>query len=144
MRCTIRTFGVGAALTACALAGVAGTAKAAPAESTTLYAPSALVLTVGHGDNPDYAPVERAATLRCSPAPAGDHPNPRAACAELRHVNGDLGTLVDTAPGRICTKIWDPVVTTMSGVWEGRRVSFTHTFPNSCVMEGATGHIFAI
>ncbi|MTE19484.1 protease inhibitor protein [Streptomyces sp. TRM43335] len=157
MRYAIKGLGLSAALAAALLAGAATTATAAPAESGRgtagvaertegaegLYAPSALVLTVGKGEDPATATVERAVVLRCSPAPGGDHPAPERACAELRAVDGEFASLVETDGDRFCPMVWDPVTVTADGVWDGRRVSYSHTFANSCVMADATDRVFA-
>lgn len=118
------------ALTATAVCGpLTGAALAAP---SGLYAPSALVLTVGHGDSAALAAPARAVTLTCAPTASGTHPAAADACAELRGVGGDF----DALTGRVdvmCTKEYDPVVVTVDGVWQGRRVSYERTFANECV-----------
>ncbi|GAA2457391.1 subtilase-type protease inhibitor [Streptomyces macrosporus] len=143
MRYAIRGLGLSAALAAACLAGAAGTATATPAQPEGLYAPSALVLTVGKGESPATATVERAVVLRCSPAPGGDHPAPERACAELRSVDGDFASLVDVDSDRFCPMVWNPITVTVDGVWDGRRVSHSHTFSNACVMEGAATAVFS-
>lgn len=127
-------------LTATAVCGpLTGTALAAPA---SLYAPSDLVLTIGHGESAALAGPERAVTLTCAPAPAGSHPAAAVACAELRTAGGDFDALV---PGGdvLCTKQYDPVVVTAEGVWQGRRVSYERTFGNSCVKDFYGSAVFA-
>ncbi|MFI2433422.1 subtilase-type protease inhibitor [Streptomyces sp. NPDC018693] len=128
------------ALTATAVcAPLAGSASAAPA---SLYAPSALVLTMGHGESAALATPSRAVTLSCAPAPSGTHPAPAAACAELRATGGDLDALAE--PGAaICTKEYAPVVVTVDGVWQGTRVSYERTFSNECVMNASRSSVFA-
>lgn len=139
---------MGACLVAVAAMGTVGVA-AAPAVARvdggdSLYAPSALVLSVGKGGDPATVTVQRAVTLRCSPSPFGDHPAPADACAELRAVGGDFDLLVADGAGTPCTRIWDPVTITADGVWEGRRVTFSHTFGNSCLLHRSdTGVVFA-
>lgn len=130
-------------LTAAALcAPLGGTATAAPAG---LYAPSALVLTTGHGDTAATAAPERAVTLSCAPTASGTHPDARSACAELRASDGDFGALVERARGkkRFCTKEFRPVVVTATGVWQGQRVSFERTFANECVKNASGASVFA-
>ncbi|WP_432096790.1 subtilase-type protease inhibitor [Streptomyces sp. bgisy100] len=112
------------------------------AQPLSLFAPSAMVLTIGKGEDPQTATVERAVTLRCAPTARGDHPDPRAACSELRGVNGKPGLLVKNDPGRVCPFIHDPVTVTAEGVWQGRRMSYSATFSNSCVMKGKTTQLF--
>ncbi|MGK5497937.1 subtilase-type protease inhibitor [Streptomyces sp. URMC 125] len=146
MRYAIKGLGLSAALSAVLLAGAAGAAAtaapAAPEGAGGLYAPSALVLTVGKGEDPATATVERAVVLNCSPAPGGDHPAPEQACAELRSVDGEFASLIEDGGDRFCPMVWDPVTVTADGVWDGRRISYSHTFPNSCVLAGATDRVF--
>ncbi|KKD09315.1 subtilase-type protease inhibitor [Streptomyces sp. WM6386] len=128
------------ALTATAVCGpLTGTALAAPA---SLYPPSALVLTVGHGDSAALATPARAVTLACAPTPSGSHPAAALACAELRTVGGDFDAL--TGRGDVlCTKQYDPVVVTVDGVWQGSRVSYERTFANECVKSTHGTSLFA-
>ncbi|MER5968485.1 subtilase-type protease inhibitor [Streptomyces sp. NPDC002055] len=112
------------------------------AQPLSLFAPSAMVLTIGKGEDPRTATVERAVTLRCTPTAGGDHPDPRSACSELRGVNGKPGLLVKNEPGRVCPFIHDPVTVTAEGVWQGRRMNYTATFDNSCIMQGRTTQLF--
>ncbi|MFI8963819.1 subtilase-type protease inhibitor [Streptomyces sp. NPDC053493] len=124
----------GLALVGTALTG-SGTAEAAP---TSLYPPSALVLTIGHGSHPKTATVVRAVTLTCSPAPAGSHPAAAEACDELAAANGDFGRLTVLRDGHPCTREWNPVTVTGDGVWQGRRVSWTATYGNACELRART------
>ncbi|MFI1561980.1 protease inhibitor [Streptomyces sp. NPDC020490] len=133
------------ALTATAVCGpLTGAALAAPAAApASLYAPSALVLTVGHGTDAALATPQRAVTLSCAPTPSGTHPAPARACAELRGAAGDpdaLGVGDDVLP---CTRQYDPVVVTVDGVWQGRRVSYERTFANECVKNAYGASVFA-
>ncbi|MGW7819929.1 protease inhibitor [Streptomyces puniciscabiei] len=131
-------------LTAAAVCGpLTGAAVAAPgAAPSSLYAPSALVLTTGHGSDPATATPERAVTLTCAPAASGTHPAAAAACAELRGTGGDFDAL---KPARDvwCNKLYDPVVVTVQGVWQGKRVSYERTFGNTCVRDSVGGGVFA-
>uniref|UniRef100_Q7M0U8 Probable subtilase-type protease inhibitor n=1 Tax=Streptomyces cyaneus TaxID=1904 RepID=Q7M0U8_STRCN len=106
------------------------------------YAPSALVLTVGEGESAAAATPERAVTLTCAPRPSGTHPVAGSACAELRGVGGDVHALTAT-DGVMCTKQYDPVVVTVDGVWQGRRVSYERTFSNECVKNAYGSGVFA-
>ncbi|MFB7599211.1 subtilase-type protease inhibitor [Streptomyces sp. NPDC056160] len=120
-------------LTATAVCGpLSGAALATPSSApASLYAPSALVLTVGHGDSAATATPERAVTLSCAPTATGTHPAAAEACAALREADGDFEAL--TAGGDVwCTREYHPVVVTADGVWQGRRVSLRHTFANEC------------
>jgi hypothetical protein len=132
------------ALTATAVCGpLTGAALAAPATApASLYAPSALVLTVGHGDSAATATPQRAVTLNCAPSASGTHPAPVAACAELRGVAGDFAALT-ARDDVLCTKEYDPVVVTVDGVWEGKRVSYERTFANQCVKSSYLTSVFS-
>lgn len=84
MRSIAKGLGLGSAamaLTALTALAWPGTAGAAPAGTESLYAPSALVLSVSAGPDADAGAALRAVTLVCSPTPGGTHPSrsPRAA-----------------------------------------------------------------
>ncbi|MFG1664998.1 subtilase-type protease inhibitor [Streptomyces sp. Y7] len=133
----------GALLTAAVAGPLSTPAHSAPA---SLYAPSALVFTTGHGETAMTATPERAVTLNCAYTTSGTHPDPRQACAELDRVNGDLGrlaTLRGNEAGRPCTKEYRPVVVTIQGAWRGTRVNYEHTFANSCIKETQGAAAFA-
>jgi hypothetical protein len=131
-------------LTATAVCGpLTGAALAAPPTApTALYAPSALVLTLGHGESAALATPERAVTLTCAPTASGSHPAAASACAELRSADGDLDAL-STGGDVMCTKEYDPVVVTVDGVWRGQRVSYERTFANECVKTAYGSSVFA-
>ncbi|MGW2645668.1 subtilase-type protease inhibitor [Streptomyces sp. NPDC001393] len=131
-------------LTAAAVCGsLTGAAVAAPgAAPSSLYAPSALVLTTGHGSDAATATPERAVTLTCAPTASGTHPAAAAACAELRGTGGDFGAL-KPADDVWCNMLYDPVVVTVQGVWQGKRVSYERTFGNTCVRDSVGGGVFA-
>ncbi|MEZ3178024.1 subtilase-type protease inhibitor [Streptomyces pimonensis] len=143
MRNTARwatTLGLTAAAVCAPLSGAAlATPGTAP---SVLYAPSALVLTVGHGESATTVMPERAVTLTCAPGPSGTHPAPGAACAEMNRLGGDLDTLT-MREGVLCTKEYDPVLVTVDGVWRGQRVSYERVFPNACVMNAHGSSVFA-
>ncbi|MFI2644083.1 protease inhibitor [Streptomyces sp. NPDC018610] len=131
-------------LTATAVCGpLTGAALAAPsAAPASLYAPSALVLTVGHGADAAVAVPERVVTLTCAPTASGTHPAASDACAELRAAGGDFDAL--SAGGDVlCTKEYNPVVVTAVGVWQGKRVSYERTFANECVKNASVSSVFA-
>ncbi|MFJ6751171.1 MULTISPECIES: subtilase-type protease inhibitor [unclassified Streptomyces] len=144
MRYITGGIALGAALVLGALATTAqaAAAPAQPARTGGLYAPTALVLTVGQGAGRADATVQRAVTLSCTPGGAGSHPNPKAACAQLRAVSGEFSEVTGSPDGRLCTKEWNPLVVTADGVWQGRRVSYTHTFANPCELTGGQGAVF--
>ncbi|WP_046734728.1 subtilase-type protease inhibitor [Streptomyces humi] len=127
-------------LTAVAVCGpLTGAAVAAP---SSLYAPSALVLTTGHGSDAATATPERAVTLTCAPAASGTHPAAAQACAELRGAGGDFDALAP-ANDVWCTKLYDPVVVTVEGVWQGKRVSYERSFGNACMRDAYGASVFA-
>lgn len=113
-----------------AMAGATGIAQAQPA---SLYAPSAVVLAVAQGEQ--ATTFVRASALSCAPTAQGTHPDPEAACAALAATNGTLDALL-AAPDqdRACPMHYDPVTVTADGVWQGKHISWKHTFSNSCVM----------
>ncbi|MCX4767057.1 protease inhibitor [Streptomyces sp. NBC_01275] len=130
-------------LTAAAVCGpLTGSALAAPAAvPASLYAPSALVLTVGQGESAATVDAARAVTLTCAPTPSGTHPAAALACAELRAAGGDFDSLV--GPGdALCTRQYRPVVVTVDGVWQGKRVSYERAFANECVKNAAGSSLF--
>ena len=131
------------ALTATAVCGpLTGAALAAPATApASLYAPSALVLTIGHGDSAAAATPLRAVTLTCAPTASGTHPAAVLACAELRGAGGDFDALT-ARTDVLCTKQYDPVVVTVDGVWQGKRVSYERTFSNECVKRAYGSTVF--
>ncbi|MFD7325404.1 SSI family serine proteinase inhibitor [Streptomyces sp. NPDC059875] len=135
MRYVLRNTAFTTALaTGLALVGVAATPDLAQAEPAGLYPPSALVLAVGNGEDAATATVARAVTLSCAPTPSGTHPAPELACADLSSVDGDLAQLTVAWSNSPCTKIWDPVTVTGDGVWEGKRISWSATYGNTCEM----------
>lgn len=132
-------------LTTPAVAGIAQAQPAQPTQAKSLYAPSALVLTIGKGAEVTTATVVRAATLTCAPRPDGTHPSAAAACTELMSVEGNFAALTASPSHKPCTRQWDPVVVTAQGVWQGKHVSWSATYGNACEMEGslAQGAVFA-
>ncbi|RII20751.1 Subtilisin inhibitor precursor [Streptomyces sp. YIM 130001] len=141
MRPLVQATGAAAAAASVAVLS-AGTAHAEPdtrSTATSLYAPSALVLTIGQGDDPATMISERAVTLTCTPTPGGTHPAATGACAELAGVKGRFTELVGAAPGAWCTKEWRPVVVTADGVWNGRHVRWSASFANPCEMKAGLG-----
>ncbi|MDT0433771.1 MULTISPECIES: subtilase-type protease inhibitor [Streptomyces] len=131
-------------LTAASVLGpVAGTALASPLPSpASLYAPSDLVMTLGHGESAALVTPQRAVTLTCAPTASGSHPSAAEACAELRSANGDINALTARS-GALCTKAYDPVVVTVGGVWQGKRVAYERTFANECVKSSYGRSLFA-
>ena len=139
MRRTLRIVGSAAAAATCVLAATSGTAHAEAPKPASLYAPSALVLAVGQGEDAASATVERAVTLTCAPRPGGTHPSAAAACAELSATGGRFAELVGGTSGVICTKEWRPVTVSVTGVWSGKNVNWSTTFANRCEMKAGLG-----
>ncbi|MFJ2766435.1 SSI family serine proteinase inhibitor [Streptomyces sp. NPDC087300] len=139
MRRTLKAAAAAAAAAVCVLTTTAGIAQAEAPRPTSLYAPSALVLTVGQGEDAATATVQRAVTLTCAPRPAGSHPSAAAACTELAAVDGRFAELVGTESSVACTKEWRPVVMTVAGVWGGKHVQWSATFSNACMMKAGLG-----
>ncbi|MFD5414565.1 subtilase-type protease inhibitor [Streptomyces nojiriensis] len=145
MRSIAKGLGLGSAamaLTALTALAWPGTAGAAPTGTASLYAPSALVLSVTAGPDADTGTVLRAVTLVCSPTPGGTHPNPAAACAELRANGSQLDPLAAPAADAVCTREWNPMTVTAVGVWQGRRLSYSYTFANPCGLRNTSGTLF--
>ncbi|MCX4985976.1 subtilase-type protease inhibitor [Streptomyces sp. NBC_00572] len=125
------------AVSASALLCLAGTAGVAEARTESLYAPSAVVLSISKGTDTSSATILRAVTLSCAPTAGGTHPAPEAACAELKATSQDgafTGLLASPEPDRMCPQLFDPVTVTVDGVWEGSRTSWQYTFANACTM----------
>ncbi|MEU0009042.1 subtilase-type protease inhibitor [Streptomyces sp. NPDC006314] len=143
MHSTTRWATAGALLATALSAPLSTPAHGAPA---SLYAPAALVLTVGHGENAAETVPERVVTVSCAPTASGTHPDTRKACAELAQVGGDfdrLATLGGEGGQRYCTKEYRPVVVTAQGVWRGKRVNYARTFGNACIKEAQGASVFA-
>lgn len=122
-----------AALCSLALLGVV-----APEASATHAGPSVLVLTMRDGDTGGLLSV---AVVACDPA-TGMHPDPASVCESLEPVGGDLSQLTPQ-PFAICPLIYQPVIATAQGIWQLRPVSYTATYPNSCVAAAESNGVFA-
>lgn len=112
-------------------AGIVLAAFPAPAAAT----PNGLFLAVSaHGNS-----WLRAVVIQC-PGRAYQHPYGEATCAVVAAAGGDF----DRLPGdpHPCTKEYDPVTATMSGIWRNRPITWQKTFSNACVLDAATGPVF--
>ncbi|MEU9609660.1 subtilase-type protease inhibitor [Streptomyces sp. NPDC048057] len=116
---------------------------APPAAASSLYAPSALVLTVAKGTSATPSTVERAVTLDCAPRATGTHPDAAAACRELHAVDGDFTALPSELPQTFCTREWDPVTVSANGVWQGEHIAWSGTYNNGCEMAATLGVVFS-
>ncbi|MFG2874416.1 subtilase-type protease inhibitor [Streptomyces sp. NPDC048337] len=145
MRSIAKGLGLGSAamaLTALTALAWPGTAGAAPSGTASLYAPSALVIGVTPGDDAATGTVMRAVTLVCAPKPGGTHPNPTAACADLRANAARLDAVAAPGAGTACTREWNPMTVTADGVWQGRRLNYSYTFANPCGLRHTAGALF--
>jgi len=79
-------------------------------------------------------------TLECAPA-GGNHPNPKAACADLTTADGDLNQ-VGGDQTTACTLEYRPVNASARGHWEGKPISWEEEFPNNCTLATSTGTVF--
>jgi hypothetical protein len=93
-------------------------------------------LTLAYMAEAGYA---TAVTLRCDP-PGGAHPKPSVACRTLRTVGGHPARL---KPARVmCTMIYAPITAQITGRWNGKKISWSKTYGNTCEMTRATGVLF--
>ncbi|MGW7605821.1 SSI family serine proteinase inhibitor [Streptomyces sp. NPDC054766] len=116
------------------LAGAAPAAHAAPRHAL----PGdwlRLAVTRGDARSNDI----RGVLLLCDP-PQG-HAHAARACRQLRAAGGDPGR-IPRRSGVMCPMLYAPVTASAYGVWDGRRVDYTHAFSNSCVMGAETGAVF--
>ncbi|WP_042366081.1 SSI family serine proteinase inhibitor [Streptacidiphilus neutrinimicus] len=140
MRHISRRLATTALLTATGLiAPAAPLALADPTPGTT--GPSVLVLTVTPG-TPDAPGVGHSAVLQCGDKPGGTHPTPAAACAALRADGLDFTSRPTVQI--MCPDIVRPVTVAATGVWDGTPVDYQHTYTNECLMQRATGVLFAL
>jgi hypothetical protein len=56
-------------------------------------------------------------------------------------VGGDLDAL-SYREGVVCTRLYDPVVVTVQGVWQGKRVTYERAFANECVKSSYGSAVF--
>jgi len=101
-----------------------GTARTAGEEST-VSDDSELTVTV----RADAGKAEQTFRLRCDP-PAGDHPDPDAACAAL----GQAAAALQPVPKhQLCTQIYGgPQTATVQGRWRGEPVDASFSRTNGC------------
>jgi hypothetical protein len=99
---------------------------------------SMLLLSVA----PRGGPVS-SAVLTCNP-PGGLHPSPAAACADIAAARGDFTRLPGDDDVDVCPEVYQPVVASTFGFWEGRLMWFNHTYGNMCELYAATGPVFPV
>jgi len=78
------------------------------------------------------------ASLTCNPA-GGSHPNPEAACKQLTKADGYIEAIPEKQG--ICPKIFNPVILSASGTWDGGERKFQREFSNQCEAVLATGGV---
>ena len=100
-------------------------------------APRRTDLTVSYLAEAGYA---AAVKLRCDPA-GGAHPRKVQACRALARAGGDPARLRPATV--LCTMEYAPVTAQVKGVWQGRRVDWSHKFGNRCDMSRTTGVLTA-
>ncbi|CAL9386907.1 SSI family serine proteinase inhibitor [Streptomyces sp. enrichment culture] len=130
----------GTLLAAAVLLACAAPVQADPDPTAPEPAPTApdrwLHLTVGPGEAPSAA--DPGTLLLCDP-PRG-HRRAADACAELEAADGRIAGI---PPKEVmCTMVHAPVTVQARGMWRGRPVAYTETFPNACVMAARTGSVF--
>ena len=106
--------------------------SAAPASAATRSD-----LTLSYQADAGYA---AAVKLRCDP-PRGVHPRKAQACRSLARAGGDPRRL--RAAPLMCTMEYAPITAQVRGTWQGRKVNWSHTFGNRCVMHRTTGPLTA-
>jgi Subtilisin inhibitor-like len=100
--------------------------------------PSLLLLSVA----PSGGAVSTA-VLTCNPA-GGLHPSPVAACADISAARGNFAELPGDDDVDVCPDIYQPVVASTFGWWEGRMMWWNRTYGNMCELFAATGPVFPV
>ncbi|MCA2187706.1 SSI family serine proteinase inhibitor [Nonomuraea cavernae] len=116
--------------------GAAGAASALASTPVSAghHARSVLTITVT-----DSSGKSKAYRLTCD-RDGGNHPNATAACDALRSVNGQISKL--SRPDAICTREYSPTKVSVKGTWRGANVSFSGSYPNSCLARAAVGAVY--
>ncbi|WP_175541417.1 SSI family serine proteinase inhibitor [Streptomyces aidingensis] len=83
--------------------------------------------------------LPREVVLECEPA-GGSHPAAQDACRSLLRVGGQFERLSGQGA---CPDVWEPVLATAEGTWQGRAVSYSEIFGNLCDAAVGTDHVFA-
>ncbi|MDL2081858.1 SSI family serine proteinase inhibitor [Streptomyces sp. GXMU-J15] len=133
---TVRAGRAGALLASAALLTLA-TAPVRAAEPADLPGNwLRLSLTTGDSASSDT----RGTLLMCDP-PQG-HRHAAEACGQLASVKGDIAAMRPL--NAVCPMIYAPVTARATGQWDGRAVSYEHTFANTCQLQATTGSVFAL
>ncbi|MEU8245082.1 SSI family serine proteinase inhibitor [Nonomuraea sp. NPDC048916] len=116
--------------------GGAGAASAFATVPATADHHARSILTITVTEENGWSRVYR---LTCDPD-GGNHPDPAAACDALRSVGGHLSRL--RRPNPICTREYAPTKVSVKGSWRGRNLSFSGSYPNSCLARAAVGAVY--
>lgn len=73
---------------------------------------------------------------------AGGVKDATSACEELARVNGDFDALA-VHPTWLPPMLMAPVDVKVAGTWHGRKVTWSHQYPNGGALAKATGDVFA-
>jgi hypothetical protein len=130
----LRVAAAGAAMVLLSVATVAVDARADSSAPAASSAATSLVLTVTAQQG-----AARSVTLTC-PA-GGTHPNAAGACAALTSAGGDIDKVPPKA-GEMCPHLVHPVTAAATGTYQGKALSWSRMFNNSCEMQRATDPIF--
>ncbi|MEV0593546.1 SSI family serine proteinase inhibitor [Nonomuraea cavernae] len=116
--------------------GAAGAASALASTPTSAGHHARSVLTITVTQNNGWSRVYR---LTCDPD-GGNHPNATAACGALRSVDGQISRL--RRPDAVCTREYAPTKVSVKGKWRGTNLSFSGSYPNSCLARAAVGAVY--
>lgn len=78
------------------------------------------------------------AALACSPD-GGSHPSPLSACMQLLEADGRIEAIPEK--DGVCPRVFDPVILSARGTWNGEERHFEQEFENRCVGVHATGGV---
>lgn len=78
------------------------------------------------------------ATLECAPD-GGSHPSPLSACMQLVEAEGRIEAIPEKEG--VCPRVFDPVILSARGTWNGEERQFQQEFENRCVGVLATGGV---
>jgi hypothetical protein len=79
--------------------------------------------------------------LQCHP-PGGSHPKPRLACRAVASAAGDFDNLPGPAEPIFCNLIYQPVIASARGTWNGASVRWQKKFGNRCELHAKTDAVF--
>ena len=115
-----------------AQAGTAAIDRTTPSTSSSRAAEQTL-LVVKNGDT--------SATINCDAIAASTHPYAAEACAEIDAVKGEIAA-IPPLPKHGCLGVWLPVTISVSGIWQGGRLSYSEVASNSGCGRISHLHVF--